>query len=322
MEVTEEGEGCSNGRYLEALAEDEAREPAPVPDDAQSEETGNTRESTGSSKIVLPRNFFKKMSRSQKMASYSIANLKTSRTVVSCSDGNAATASSSRAVLRSENDAKPPYSYVTLIAMAILQSPRKILSSGEISHVVLRRFPYYKKRLPLLQNAIRRTLCLDECFVKVPRNPLGKFFEWKLHPNASEMTKHEGIVLWRYRFLHHFLQHPNDVLLPPRGAMPPPPEAIPYATPPPVQPVMPTSLQPVLFAASPAVQEDAHLQSQPGRSPSLIHQTPKHTVGYISCYVVITCLSFMCCFANLGSGSGGGGRGLRQWPPTGDLGRG
>lgn len=99
---------------------------------------------------------------------------------------------------------KPPYSYVSLIVMAILESPsRRQTLSGIIEHIQ-NRFPYYGDSCPAKgwKNSIRHNLSLNDCFVKTFRDPANpsKGHLWCLHPQSAHMFEGGSFMRRKKRF--------------------------------------------------------------------------------------------------------------------------
>ncbi|XP_055610526.1 fork head domain-containing protein FD4-like [Uranotaenia lowii] len=105
----------------------------------------------------------------------------------------------------SYGDQKPPYSYISLTAMAIWSSPEKMLCLNDIYKYITDRFPYYRNNTQRWQNSLRHNLSFNDCFIKVPRRPdrPGKGSYWTLHPKAFDMFQNGSLLRRRKRFKLH-----------------------------------------------------------------------------------------------------------------------
>ncbi|KAJ7303895.1 hypothetical protein JRQ81_011405 [Phrynocephalus forsythii] len=103
---------------------------------------------------------------------------------------------------RTLTHAKPPYSYISLITMAIQQAPSKMLTLNEIYQWIMDLFPYYRENQQRWQNSIRHSLSFNDCFIKVARSPdkPGKGSYWALHPNSGNMFENGCYLRRQKRF--------------------------------------------------------------------------------------------------------------------------
>lgn len=103
---------------------------------------------------------------------------------------------------RSYTHAKPPYSYISLITMAIQNSSQKMLTLSEIYQFIMDLFPFYRQNQQRWQNSIRHSLSFNDCFIKVPRTPdkPGKGSFWSLHPDSGNMFENGCYLRRQKRF--------------------------------------------------------------------------------------------------------------------------
>ncbi|XP_055652325.1 forkhead box protein J1 [Falco peregrinus] len=86
---------------------------------------------------------------------------------------------------------KPPYSYATLICMAMEASKKPKITLSDIYKWITDNFCYFRHADPTWQNSIRHNLSLNKCFIKVPREKgePGKGGFWKLDPQHADRLK-------------------------------------------------------------------------------------------------------------------------------------
>ncbi|XP_076188373.1 forkhead box protein Q1 [Aptenodytes patagonicus] len=122
---------------------------------------------------------------------------------------------------------KPPYSYIALIAMAIRDSAGGRLTLAEINDYLMSRFPFFRGAYTGWRNSVRHNLSLNDCFVKVlrdPARPWGKDNYWMLNP-SSEYTFADGVFRRRRKRLSRAAPPPQPARPAAAPPQPPPQEA-------------------------------------------------------------------------------------------------
>lgn len=86
---------------------------------------------------------------------------------------------------------KPPYSYATLICMAMKETKKSKITLSAIYNWITDNFMYYRLADPSWQNSIRHNLSLNKCFQKVPRrkDEPGKGGFWRINPEYNDMIE-------------------------------------------------------------------------------------------------------------------------------------
>lgn len=81
-------------------------------------------------------------------------------------------------------EVKPPFSYATMIAQAILSVPEQKMTLANIYKWVSDHYAYYRHAKTGWQNSIRHNLSLNKAFEKVPRedDDPGKGMNWRIGP--------------------------------------------------------------------------------------------------------------------------------------------
>ncbi|XP_069709093.1 forkhead box protein J1-like [Phaenicophaeus curvirostris] len=96
---------------------------------------------------------------------------------------------------------KPPYSYTTLICMAMEASKEPQVTLSDIYKWITDNFCYFRQADPVWQNSIRHNLSSNKCFIKVPRekDKPGRGGFWKLDPQYVEQLKSGAFKKQRMR---------------------------------------------------------------------------------------------------------------------------
>ncbi|KPP64544.1 hypothetical protein Z043_117100 [Scleropages formosus] len=82
---------------------------------------------------------------------------------------------------------KPPYSYATLICMAMQANKNTKITLSYIYEWIRNNFCYFRHADPNWQNSIRHSLSVNKCFIKVPRqkDEPGKRGFWTIDPQYT-----------------------------------------------------------------------------------------------------------------------------------------
>ncbi|KAF1746477.1 hypothetical protein GCK72_022933 [Caenorhabditis remanei] len=107
---------------------------------------------------------------------------------------------------------KPPFSYISLITMAIQKSADRQLTLAEIYDWIMMLFPFYLNNQQRWQNSVRHCLSYNDCFVKVDRSlwKPGKGCYWTLHKNCGNMFEKGGYLRRQKRFTVKKRQQPES----------------------------------------------------------------------------------------------------------------
>lgn len=95
---------------------------------------------------------------------------------------------------------KPPYSFSSLIFMAIESSPHKALPVKEIYNWIVQNFPFYQDAPEGWKNTVRHNLSLNKCFQKIEK---GKKFKGA-NGHENKLINDQVIFFFRFIFLQNF----------------------------------------------------------------------------------------------------------------------
>ncbi|CAL8088361.1 unnamed protein product [Calicophoron daubneyi] len=89
---------------------------------------------------------------------------------------------------RTKLTGKPPFSYATLICLAMRELGKPKVTLSDIYGWIMNNFAYYRRTDSSWQNSVRHNLSLNKCFEKVPRdkNERGKGGFWRVNPKHAD----------------------------------------------------------------------------------------------------------------------------------------
>lgn len=168
-----------------------------------------------------------------------------------------------------DDGSKPPYSYATLIGMAILRSPERKLTLAQIYKWINDTFAWYRKSKSGWQNSIRHNLSLNKAFRKQerPKSDPGKGNYWLVETGCE------------FQFIKgRTVKRPQQFITQP----PSPPEADNTAQPVTVKPEPIIDVPKVLKAPTPVAAVTSTQSSGPMKS---------HTGDFLSLYSAVSPVS-------------------------------
>ncbi|KAM4704894.1 forkhead activin signal transducer 3-like [Rhinophrynus dorsalis] len=106
--------------------------------------------------------------------------------------------------------AKPPYSYLAMIALVIQNSPEKRLKLSQILQEISSLFPFFKGNYQGWKDSIRHNLSSNDCFRKVLKDPLkpqakGNFWTVDVNRIPSDALKLQNTAVTRQDLFPHDL---------------------------------------------------------------------------------------------------------------------
>ena len=85
---------------------------------------------------------------------------------------------------------RPNFTYIELIAKAILSTKDMKMAFSEICDWIRGNYAYFRNHHIDWRNTIRYTLSINDCFIKLGRSWKGKSHYWGIHPANVEDFRH------------------------------------------------------------------------------------------------------------------------------------
>ncbi|XP_061869202.1 forkhead box protein J1-like [Colius striatus] len=117
---------------------------------------------------------------------------------------------------RSNPSVRPPYTYASLICMAMEASQKPSISLSDIYKWIRDNFSYFRHADPSWQRSIRRKLSLNKSFIRVPqeKGEPGRGGFWTLHPEYAQRLKN---IACKQRRMPQAQSHPACPATAPQG---------------------------------------------------------------------------------------------------------